>query len=98
MARIANRKRTLIRNILAYCEDQIHSINRHLTVEDEDNPNYTQSYRDGRDAEAKDDLKNLVRMMRYGISKLPIGTLPAAFDDGEVDAINPDIRTFDDGN
>ncbi len=98
MARIQNPKRALIRNVLAYCEDQIHSINRHLTVEEVDDPNYTQSYRDGRDQAAKDDFKNLVKMFRYGITKLPIGALPAAFDDAEVDAIDPEIRTFDDGN
>jgi len=90
---VAQTKRNKVLNSLAYLEDNIHEANDSLRIEEENAPEYTTTYKSGLDASAKNNLKVIVKMLRWLASDLGITTLPAAFTDAQVDAIDPTIRT-----
>ncbi len=105
MARINNNMRTIARNAMAYMENQIHTANKRLKMVDEfdrDNPGHTfttanvTTYKNKLKQDAKASVQNTTKMIRWLFSEFNITTIPSAYTDAEVDAIDADIRTHED--
>jgi len=105
MARIANNNRTITTRALGYVENQIHQINRALQRADELDTelaggNFTTANKNAFKTKLRDDAKthnqNAVKMYRWLLDEMSIPT-PTAYTDAEVDGIDKEIRTFDDG-
>ena len=97
MARIANNKRQLVLKALAVIENDIHSANGKLKDEQNIDNKFDSTYVAGLDTGAKNDVKHAVQVFRWLI-EVEFGlTPPPAFDDTDIDGIDPDIRTHDDG-
>ena len=106
MARVANTLARLAINSLDYINEQINislinlgdadDLVRKLTNAgnfDEDN---ITAFKNEKISKAKDANKNALKMYRWLIGELSI-TIPTAYTNTQVDAIDPEIRTFDDG-
>ena len=89
----AQPKRITVINALAYIEDKIHSANLKLTKEVDSSGEYDATFQSGLDASAKGDITDIVKMIRWlKETYFNIASVPTAFSDAEVDAINPLIR------
>jgi hypothetical protein len=106
MARQTNPARTLARNALNYVTSQINLSNARNTdsevMYDElvaegvfDSANLT-SFKNNKIQEAIDHNTKALKMYRWLVDTLSI-PIPTAYTDTEVDAIDQDIRTFEDG-
>ena len=97
MVLVPQPKRVKVRNLLAFLEDQIHAANADLR--DEDDPDVIgrldDTYIAGRDASAKQHLGDIAKALGWLANDLSI-TFPAAWLDADIDALNRDIREFDD--
>lgn len=108
MARIANTPREIARNALAHVENCIHQVNDHLREADEgiqrltDEPTTSfvqgniDAYKTQLEALAATKNTDAVATYRWIMDEFSL-TVPAAYTDAEIDAIDPDIRTHDDG-
>lgn len=96
MARVANPKRILVRNALAYIEQKIHEANQKLVDELNQEGKFSTAYVSGTDASAKTNVGESVKMFRWLLGYLNISPIPTAYTDAQVDAIDINIRTFDD--
>ena len=83
-------KREKVERVLNYVLQKRRSIFEKLASEQ--NQNYKQSYLSSLDDSAKDDMKDIVSMIRWLINDLGVNT-PPAFTNQEVDSIDPTIRT-----
>ena len=88
-------KRVKTIKALAYVENKIHSINNKFKDELDISGRIDTTYQSGLNTSAKDDGKDLVKMLRWLLKELGIATLPAAYTDTQVDAIDPEIRTVE---
>jgi len=95
MARVANSKRIIVRNALAYIEDKIHAANNKLLEEEDSSGKYSSGYLSGLDAGAKTDVKNATKMFRWLIQTYLGLSVPAAYTNTQVGALDPDIRTHE---
>lgn len=80
---------------LAYVENKIHSINNKFKDEKDTSGRLDITYQSGLNTSAKNDGKELVKMLRWLLKELGITTLPTAYTDAQVDAIDPSIRTVE---
>jgi len=98
MAIVPQPKRSKIRNLFAYVTDEINQANRDL--KDEADPDtlgrLDDTYVAGRDAAAKQHLGNAIKAIRWLADDLG-ETVPPAYTDAEIDALNREIREFEDG-
>lgn len=97
MVRVKNNKRILVREALGYIEQEIHGANNDLREELDTDNKLDVTYKTGRDASAKTHVKNAIKMFRWLVEVEFSLTVPNAYTNAEVDAIDIDIRTFDDG-
>jgi len=95
MALVPQTKRRKVGNLLSEIRNDITTAKNALRIEERDDPKFTQTYKDGRDAVAKASIANTVRMLGWLLGDLGI-TPPTAYTDAEIDAINPNIRQFED--
>ncbi len=108
MARVANDKKTLTKGTLNYVSKQINTTNQHLVENDEgiqrlrDEPDVkfdtvtTDDYQKQLENLADTSSSEAVQMYLWYLNDQSIAT-PTAYTDAEVDAIDPNIRTSDDG-
>ena len=88
-------KRVKTVKALAYVENRIHSINNKFKDELDTSGRLDSTYKSGLNTSAKDDGKDLVKMLRWLLKELGITTLPAAFTNAQVDVIDPTIRSVE---
>jgi len=96
MARIPQDKVGTIARATRYVTDKFRDMNEKFAEENEADARFKTTYLSGLDADGKTDGADAVKMLRWLLGNLSV-TIPAAYTDAEVDAINPDIRTKDDG-
>lgn len=108
MARVANPPRTIARNALGYIENKIHEVNKNLKdaddlitrLQNEPTTTFTQANIDAFKTQLMDQAKTAnseaVKMYRWVLGEFSI-PIPTAYTDAQVDAIDEDIRTFEDG-
>ena len=92
---IEQTKREKTIKALAYVENKIHSINHKFKDEEDTSGKLDTTYQSGLNTSAKNDGKDLVKMLRWLLKELGITTLPAAYTNTQVDAIDPEIRTVE---
>lgn len=97
MARVANTKRNIVIKSMAEVENRIHSANNKLREELDPENKLNTTYKDGLDQGAKDDLKEAVQIFRWLIEDEFSLTPPAAFTDTDIDNLDLDIRTHEEG-
>lgn len=95
MTKVAQTKRNKILNLFAYCEDEIHLANKDTQEEASNDPRFKASYITARDQSAKDHLLNVVKAVGWLRLNLGITGNIAPFTDAEIDALNRDIREYD---
>ena len=104
MTRVENSLAILARNSLEYIDREIDRAVTNLIEADElvrkltltggfDAANIT-SFKTNRIDKAKEANKNALKMYRWLIGEMSI-TIPSAYTDAQVDAIDPEIRTHD---
>lgn len=85
-------KHRKIELVFSYLASEMQQAQLKLSDELDLGSKFKTSYLNGLDSSAKQNASNIVKMMRWMISDLGVGT-PDAFTDAEVDAINEEIRT-----
>ncbi len=95
MARVANNKRDKVRGALTYMEEKIHDANKKLKMESEPHPELDSTYKAGLDGSAKNDLKSVIKMIRWLANDLSLGSIPSAFTNTQIDSIDAEIRTHE---
>jgi hypothetical protein len=85
-------KKLKIEGVNRYLIHEAKMANSLLRREEDAEDVYDDTYKATLDAIVKDHEANIVKMLRWLMADLTLPT-PDAFTDGEVDAINPDIRT-----
>ena len=97
MALVPQDKKKKIELVNAYMKGKLQEVN--LKLQRETNPNgiYDATFVAGLDTSAKQDEGDIIQMLRW-LADNEGFTVPAAFSDAEVDAINPKIRQKEDGN
>jgi len=97
MARITNPKDKLAKKALAYIKSKIDSVNSAFEEELDPNDKLKIVYKNARDGIAKDHIDDAIAMLRW-LYETELGlTPPPALTDAQVDAVDLDIRTFEDG-
>jgi len=106
MVRVANTTRNLVKQAQRYIQQQINISNIALRDSEqliqilENAGNFTQtninSFKSDKIQEAKAATTNAVKMFRWMLGELSV-TTPTAFTGTQVDAIDENIRTFEDG-
>lgn len=97
MARVANPKNEIANHAGSYI---INSIQRALTAfheELDENNKLDATYVSNRDGIAKTEIDNAIRMLRWIYETEFSLTPPAPYTDGDVDTIDENIRTSEDG-
>lgn len=97
MARITNPKDVIANGAGSYIINQIQEGLDAFHEELDEDSKLDAGYIAARDGTAKTHIDNAIRMLRW-IYETEFGlTPPAPYTDGDVDGINIDIRTFEDG-
>ena len=97
MVRQDNNKDIIADKAVAYINAELHNAVHDFKEELDVHGKYTTAYKDGRDGSAKTHVDNAIKMIRW-IYETEFGlTPPNPFTNVEVDGINIDIRTFEDG-
>jgi len=96
MAIIPQKKRRKVVNLLGYVENKIHEINNDLRIEEEDDVNYTTTYKNGRDSSAKSKLKDLFQALLWLKNDLGVTATITAFTNAQIKALDLDIIEFED--
>lgn len=99
MARINNTKRQVVIKSMAIVENAVHGMNKALKQEVDNSGELDTTFQSTRDADAKQNAVRIIKVMRwlkedfFNIG----GQTPAAFTDAEMEAIDPDVLTHEDG-
>ena len=99
MARIDNTKRQVVLRSMAQVENRVHEINVLLRDELDMTGKLDTTYQSGADGNAKTKVAEVIKLIRwlkevyFGIG----GQTQSAYTDAEIDAIDIDIRTHEDG-
>jgi len=97
MARVANPKISIVSRVLSIVGDRMNDINDKLRDEIDVTGRLDTTYQSGLDASFKADGAEIIKLIRW-LVEVELGlTPPTAYDNAEIDAIDIDIRTFDDG-
>lgn len=97
MTKIAQNKRLKVNNLFSYTFEQMHEAKKDLDDEVSGDPRFKDSYVSARDASAKDHLVNAIKAITWLRINLGITGNIAPFTDAEIDALDREIREFDDG-
>lgn len=97
MARVAQNKRIKTNNLFSYALEEIHAVKKDFDDEVSGDPRFKATYVSARNASAKDHLVNAIKAVTWLRINLGITGNIAPFTDAEIDALNRDIREFDDG-
>lgn len=97
MAKVVQNKREKVTNLFAYASDEINAADRDLAEEVSNDPRFKATYVSSRDASAKDHLQNVIKAVTWLKVNLGITGNIAPFTDAEIDALEREIREFDDG-
>lgn len=95
MGRITQYKSELVQNALSYVSGKIGQAITDL--QQESDTRFKTSYISGKDASAKAHLGEAIKMLRWLYEKEFSLTAVTALTNAQVDAINENIRTLDDG-
>ena len=97
MARVANAKNVIANGAVAYIVNELQAGISDFHEELNEESKLDAAYIAARDGSAKTHADNAVKMLRW-LYETELGQVPPApLSDAEVDAINIDIRTFEDG-
>jgi len=96
MALVDQDKSKKIQLVNAYMKAKLQEVNLKLHREEDPEDIFDDTFKGTLDASAKADEGDIIKMLRWLADNLGF-TVPIAFTDAEVDAINPDIRQKDDG-
>jgi len=97
MARVANTKRVIANRSVSYIINKLKSGLKDFFEELDEDSKFSTTYKAGRDTSAKDKIDDAIRMLRWLYETEFSLTPPAPFTNGDVDTIEEDIRTFEDG-
>ena len=97
MARIANAKDVIANGAGSYIINEIQAALNAFHEELDEDSKLDAGYIAARDGTAKTRIDNAIRMLRWIYETELSLTPPTPYTDGDVDGINIDIRTFDDG-
>jgi len=104
MARLPNTTRFLVREALNYVTLNFNQANANLKkidIFDEQtnlanfDSNQVTDFKTALRNQAKSDVRDGVKMLRWMFTELGITTIPTAYTDAQVDAIDENIRTHD---
>ncbi len=97
MARVDNPKHEIAGGAVSYIRNQLRDGVNDFQHELDLNTRFSAAYIGSRDGSAKTHIDNAIRMLRW-IYETEFGlSPPVPFTDGDVDGININIRTFEDG-
>ena len=85
-------KRKKIELVNQYMKGKLQLVNWKLNREADTSGHFDSTYQATLDSSAKADEGDIIKMLRWLAGDLSF-TVPAAFTDAEIDAINPEIRT-----
>ncbi len=91
MALVDQDKKKKIEGVNSYIKGKIQEVDLKLFQETNPGGIYDGTYVGGLDASAKSDEGDIIKMLRWLADNLGF-TVPPAFSDAEVDAIDPNIR------
>lgn len=94
MARVVNTAKQALSPTIDYIHNRVNDVDRFFDESNQTDPPLDTTYKNGRQPAYVVEAKNLVRMIRWYMTKYNI-TIPIAFTDAQVDAIDPDIRTHE---
>jgi len=97
MARIANTKDIIANGAVSYIVNKLQDALEAFHEELNEETKFSAAHVSGRDSAAKASADEAIRMLRWLYEVEFSLTPPTPLADGDVDAINIDIRTFDDG-
>jgi len=97
MARIANAKDKIANGAVSYIVNELQTATSDFHEELNEESKLDATYVAARDGSAKTHADNAIKMLRWLYEIEFALTPPAPLDNTEVDAINIDIRTFEDG-
>ena len=95
MALVPQTKQNKIWHVMQYVSSQSGKVSKAVREELNKEGKLDATYVGGLDAQAKQDASDIIAMLRWLVDDLGV-SVPSAFTDGEVDAINELIRQFDD--
>lgn len=96
MALVPQDKKLKIELVNNYIQSKLQGVNRKLDREEDREDIFDDTYKGTLDASVKQDEGDVIQMLRWLADNLGF-TVPAAYSDAEVDAINPKIRQKEDG-
>ena len=97
MTIVEQTKRLKILNLYAYVQDEINAANRDADEESKNDPRFKATYITERDASAKTHCTNAIKALGWLKIDQQITANIAPYTDAEIDALNREIREFDDG-
>jgi len=97
MARVANTEKQIIGNILGRVRTLAGEISKEIRDEGDTSGRLDTTYQGTLDASIKSKGGELIKMLRWLVESELALTPPTAYDDTEIDGIDPEIRTHEDG-
>lgn len=97
MARVERDRTGAISQVMNYVQQQFNDIQKEILDEQDLSGRIDTTYQTGLDASIKTLGRNATKMLIWLIEDHLGLTVPTAYTDAEVDAIDVDIRTFEDG-
>lgn len=97
MARVANAKDVIANGAVSYIVNKLQDAVEAFHEELNEDTKFSAAHVSGRDAAAKTSADEAIRMLRWLYEIEFSLTPPTPLANGDVDTINIDIRTFDDG-
>jgi len=97
MARLPRIKIETVSRALRYVTDKLNDANEKLAEELDPQSKLDATYKGNLDGGANADARDAIKMIRWLVEDNLGLTPPAAYTEAEVDAIDAEIRTFDDG-
>ena len=91
MARVNNTKREVVMELLAEVSTRIAKADKKLLEELDLQNKLNTTYKSSLDSGAKDDLKEVIKFLRWLLAYLNIQNIPSAYTDSQIDTINEDI-------
>ena len=95
MARIARDRTGALSQVMGYTQKKFEEIQKKILDEQDSSGRIDSTYQTGLDAEIKSLGADAVKMLRWLIEENLSLAAPVAYTDAEVDAIDPNIRTYE---
>lgn len=97
MARVPRDRTGTLSMVMNYTKQKFDEIQKRILDEQDSTGRIDTTYQTGLDAEIKSLGADVIKMLRWLIETNLSLSPPSAFTNTQVDAINPDIRTYEDG-